>query len=310
MDNSMKYNLDLLKERILDCTKVSDLENIKKILESIKGNTYLVGSGGSLVTSAFASNVLTNKNKCFTNEGDIVDLMSISDTYDNLFISSYSGNNFGVKEALKLKINKYVLTNGKIDDSNIKLINYLTTLPKEKSFISLGATLLPMSILLYYYLDGINFENIINDIFSNIPNYEFEDDSNFQIFSSNNTKTAERYLDSTLVEAGIGRTTIHHKYNYCHGRSTLLKNYRDTIIYLLTNKTELDETLLDAIYNYKQLFILQSNYNDTVIDDFNLTVQAMFLTYNIALKKNINLSKIDYDKKVIKQLYYFKGCMK
>ena len=59
-NNPMNYNFDLLKERILDTLK---LTNINKNLKKIKGNTICIGSGGSKVVATFASLVFNTKNK-------------------------------------------------------------------------------------------------------------------------------------------------------------------------------------------------------------------------------------------------------
>ena len=43
-----------------------------------------------------------------------------------------------------------------------------------------------------------------------------------------------------------------------------------------------------------------------IIDNYNLTLKAMFLSKFLAEKKNIDLSKVDYSP-VVKRLYTFKG---
>lgn len=58
----MEQNFNLLLERVLDTLNKSDLLAIKQQLESIKGNTILVGAGGSSVVSTFASKVLNIPN--------------------------------------------------------------------------------------------------------------------------------------------------------------------------------------------------------------------------------------------------------
>ena len=50
--------------------------------------------------------------------------------------------------------NKYLLSSTRVE--GVTNITYDTSLPKEKSFISLAATLIPMTIMLDYYLEGNN----------------------------------------------------------------------------------------------------------------------------------------------------------
>ena len=58
-NDSMIYNFNLLKERILDTLKLTNLNNK---LQKIKGPTICIGSGGSKVVADFASVVLKHKN--------------------------------------------------------------------------------------------------------------------------------------------------------------------------------------------------------------------------------------------------------
>ena len=55
--------------------------------------------------------------------------------------------------------------------------------------------------------------------------------------------------------------------------------------------------------------MLESNYNNIVLDNFNLTIQAMYLTKKIATLKEIDLSIVNYDKDLCKILYKYKGEM-
>ena len=48
-NNPMIYNFNLLKERVLDTLK---LTNINKKMKEIKGSTICVGSGGSKVVAS------------------------------------------------------------------------------------------------------------------------------------------------------------------------------------------------------------------------------------------------------------------
>ena len=49
-----------------------------------------------------------------------------------------------------------MLSNNSFDDSGVTYLKYSTTIDKERSYISLGATLIPVSILMNYYLGGQN----------------------------------------------------------------------------------------------------------------------------------------------------------
>lgn len=309
-NDPMNYNFEKLKERILNTL---NLTNLNKELKKIKGNTICIGSGGSKVVATFASLVLNTKNNCSVKTMDPRDTLYENLTpYKNLFICSYSGNNHGVDILSPLKIKKHLLTYKEEKKENFINLKCQSSLPKEMSFISLAATLMPMSILLKYYLNT-DITNLINEMFDNIKklNFHIKDTSlPFELLSGNDTLTPQIYLDSTFIESGLNTLTIHSKYDYCHGRSTLAYTKKSNLIYLISNKKELDELLLTNLENrYNDIIILHNNYKDPIINNFYLTLQAMYLSEYLATNKNIDLSIVNYDKELCKQLYKYKGEM-
>lgn len=302
---TMHYNLEVLMERTIDTIKLSDLKRIQDQMAKIKGETFCLGAGGSEVVADFAAKVLNFKNNCVTTVGDAADLCSINlKPYKNVLACSYSGNNYGVEVALNCGLKGYLLTNGELDGNTIR---YFSGFPNERSYVSLGGTLMPMSILLSYYLEQGNIETLITEMFSKIQKFEIETDDNFHIFFDSGTSTIGTFLESTMVEGGLGRPICHGKYSYCHGRSVLLKKYFDSVIYCETKETDLDRTIKDAVHNYRQKIILKSDYNDPVLDNFFLVLQGIYLMAEMASLKGIDLSKIDYDKEAVSKLYRFRG---
>ena len=107
-NDSMKYNFEKLKERVLDTLKLTD---VNKKISKIKGPTICVGSGGSKVVAEFAALVLNTKNNCSVKVMDPRDVLYENlNPYKNLFVCSYSGNNHGVNILSSLKIKKHLLT--------------------------------------------------------------------------------------------------------------------------------------------------------------------------------------------------------
>lgn len=305
-NDSMEYNFKMLKERTLNTFTTS------KLLKKVKGPTICVGSGGSKVVACFASTLLNIKNNCPTKVLEPRDVLYENlSNYKNLFMCSYSGDNHGVDILSKLKIKKYLLTYGDKENESYKKIKCCSSLPKELSFISLAATLMPMTILLSYYEK--NYLTLVNEMFNkaetlsfNIKNIDLE----FDVISGNDTLTPEIYLDSTFVEAGISSITRHSKYDYCHGRTTLPFKEKRNLIYLISQRKELDNLLLDILKEkYDSIIILESNYDDIVINNYYLTLQTMYLTKYIAKQKKLDLSEVIYEKEITKKLYKFKGKM-
>jgi len=309
-NDPMKYNFDILKERVFDTLK---LTNVNKKLKKIKGPTICVGSGGSNVVATFASTILNTKNNCPTKVLEPRDtLYENLENYKNLFVCSYSGTNHGVNILSELNIKKYLLTYGEDTNINFEKLKCNSSIDKEMSFISLAATLMPMSILLSYYLEK-DCSCLIDKLINDAKNQTFDLKSTklpYDVMSGNDTLTAEKYLDSTFAESGLGSLITHKKYDFCHGRSTLAYTEKRNLIYLSSNKKELDDLLLESLKGrYQNIIVLESNYNDIVIDNFNLTIQAMYLTKQLALEKNIDLSMVNYDKNLCKILYKYKGAM-
>ena len=306
MKKNMQENFAMLKERVEDALENTDLEYIRYELSQLAGPTILSGVGGSSVVSEMGKNILESKNHIITINSEPRDFLYHNiDNYKNVIACSYSGNNYGVKLSFANNLTKYLLSNNCLTDNNIKYLQYNTTIPKEKSFISLGATLIPIGILINYYLDGNN--TIILDNIKETK-YDFKPSSNiYEIFSGYDTSTASKYLESTIIESGIGIPIIHDKYSFCHGRSTLGINYDANIIYFNKN-TEFDYMILEELKKYyKTIIIINSKYKDQILDDYQMLIQSMFLTKYIAEYQNKDLSGVDYSPLVEKVYLYNKS---
>lgn len=286
---------------------VNDLDNI---LKSIDKPTLIVGTGGSKVVGEFLSSILETKNKVITKVIDVRDLYHLNlNKYDNIFITSFSGSNWGVKAALSLNKKSYLLSKRKTKIANEVLIHY--DMPKEESFISLLATIVPMSILLSYYL-GENFAIILERLFKSIDEsitLEVKE-AGLNIFTDASLNASTTFLESTLIESGLNIPIIHEKYSYCHGRSTINKDHNKSSIYLNYIESDLDNSLINVIANscYSNITVKRL-FKDSIVNDFYTCLQCMYLLDNMAKENKIDLRKIKYDKEAVKKLYYFKGSM-
>ena len=306
MDKMNMYdNFNLLIDRVLDTLSQTDLNEVKDILESINTPTLVSGVGGSYVVSNYVSKVIANKNNIITKniEPRDINYQDLS-CYENILSVSFSGNNYGVETVFNNNLKHYLLSNNKKE--NVININYKNSIEKEYSFISLAGTLMPMAILLSYYLD--NKIDIINEILSFNIDKEILNSILYEIISGYESNTASLYLDSTLTESGIGIPIVHNKYDFCHGRSTIGK-YNDSYTILLNRCNELDDTIIDCLKDVnKKVYSLDRKYNDDIINDFYLTYMCMQLSKYIAEEKNMDLSIVDYSP-IVKRLYKYKGVM-
>lgn len=304
MKPTMYDNFNMLSNRVQDSLKETNLEETRSILSTIKEPTIVTGVGGSKVVAVFTSKILAQKNGIISIPLEPRDLIYLPITgFTNILACSYSGTNYGVETSFQNNLNKYLLSSTKAE--GVTSIQYQTSLPKEHSFISLAATLIPMTIMLDYYLDGNN--KVEDEILTQTPP-QIEDNHVFEIMSGYDTITAHTYLESTMLEAGLSIPIVHDKYSYCHGRSTTSYHNNHSLIYF-DKGTELDNLMLTELQEYyKKVVVLKSKYSDPIIDDYYLTVQSMFLTKLLAEQSKKDLSRVDYSP-VVKKLYKYNGSM-
>ena len=303
MNKNMKENFEKLNSRIKYSLENSDLERINYELNKISTPTLVSGVGGSSVVSEYTSKILSNKNNIITKNIEPRDILYINEKlYNNIISCSYSGNNYGVEISFLNNLKHYLLSYNKNDDNDIINLNYNID-EKEKSFISLSSTLIPCGILLNYYIDNKDL------IIENTKEYDFNFDTNcdaYEIFTGIESSTISKYLESTMIESGIGVPIIHDKYSYCHGRSTISTTMNNNAIYIKYDN-ELDKLLLEELPKYyKNVIVLDSNNNP--LDEYILLVKSMYLTKYIAENKNKDLSNVEYNP-ITKKLYKYRGNM-
>ena len=259
------------------------------------------GVGGSSVVADYAAKILTAKNKIITRSIEPRDFKYLDvSLYKNVLACSYSGNNYGVELAFLNNLKHYLLASKVNEREDIINLNY-NCFDREKSFISLAATLVPCGILLNYYLGNAK-ERIIDEL----DKYEFKFNTEcdaYEIFSGYDTSTLARYLESTMVEAGIGIPIVHDKYAYCHGRSTFSVVYNNNAIYFDSGR-ELDKLLISEIRKYYREVIVIKNYG--LVSEFFSLAQCMYLTKYIAEAKGKDLSGVEYNP-IVKKLYKYNG---
>lgn len=305
MEKNMKINFEYLKERVVDSLDNTDLEFIRNELSKLNEPTLFSGVGGSSVVSEFGAKVINAKNGIVSVNSESRDFLYRNNVaFRNVVACSYSGNNYGVELSFLKDLEKYLLSNNSFDDKYVTYLKYETTIDKERSFISLGATLIPVSILMDYYLSG-QYSLMLDCIEESPFDFDLESDV-YEIFSGYDTSTASKYLESTMVESGIGIPIVHDKYSYCHGRSTLGINYNGIAIYYNRN-TEFDRMMLEELKKYySRIITIDSKFEDQILDDYQMLVQSMYLTKYISEKKSKDLSKVEYSP-IVKKLYKYKG---
>ena len=57
---------------------------------------------------------------------------------------------------------------------------------------------------------------------------------------------------------------------------------------------------------YSRIIIIDSKFQDQILDDYQMLIQSMYLTKYIAEKKSKDLSKVEYSP-IVKKLYRYSG---
>lgn len=307
MKPTMHDNFRLLEERVLDSLEKTDLERISYHLKKLQTPTITTGVGGSSVVSNYAAKVLNSKNGIIAEHQEPRDMLYKNLAgYDNVLACSYGGKNYGVETSFANTLNKYLLSRNSSTADQVTNLTYDSSLEDEDSFISLAATLMPMSIMLAYYND--NDISVIKEILETAREYQISPDRVYEILTGYDTSTASTYLESTLAEAGLSSPVLHDKYSLCHGRTTLSYHHDNSLIHL-NRDTELDRLYQEEMPQYYNgVITLDGKYKDPIIDDFYLTYQAMLLTKVMAENAGRDLSRMDYSP-AVKKLYRYHGEM-
>lgn len=333
-----QINFSKLEERIMVINDpvLGKFNNVREMLYNLtieNRPTLIMATGGSKVIAYYLQLIIERLG--FT--GMICEVIEPRDyfykankeMFTNLIVISASGNTNGIKEPLtQFKGRKYLVCENK-KMADYEVISWGNNLyQSEKSFVSLATTLGPITLLLDS-VETLNSEigpNEIRRINKKIKELltrsknkidklevNFKDTSFIQIMSGYETKSSSSVLESNLVEAGLSVPIIHDKGSYCHGRSNLLFRYPNSrILYLTHELKDLDYLLMDCINReYSNLSLFDTlDLNENIFwKEYYLMLQMYFLSKRIADDKNVDLTSPEYNPRLVKKMYNFKGEM-
>lgn len=295
--------------------------------------TLIVATGGSKVVAYYLQLIIERLGI----NGAICEVIEPRDyfykvnrnQFSNLIAISTSGNTNGIKDVLDdFNGTKFLITQNN-QECNYQVISWGNEkYETEKSFISVASSLGPITLMLDA-TTSLNLEiksNEIKKINDKIKellirskekidkiSVNFKDISLIQIMSGYETKTSSSVLESNLVETGLASPVMHDKGSFCHGRSNLLFQYpRSYVIYLCHQRRELDNILIELInkeYSNISIFDTEDIKEDYFWKEYYLILQMYFLSNKIADDKNIDLTQPEYNPKLVKKLYNFRGEM-
>lgn len=335
---SEELNFSKLEERIIQINdpylgKYNDIREMLYALTIENKPTLIMATGGSKTIAYYLQLIIERLGItgiiCEVIEPRDYFYKTNREMFSNLIVISASGNTNGISEALlDFKGNKYLISENK-KDANYQIVSWGNECyDKEKSFISLATSLGPMALLLDSTTSlnlelGSNEIKRINDKIKELLarsvektdrlSVDFKDTSLIQIMSGYETKASSNVLESNLVEVGLASPVIHDKGSFCHGRSNLMFQYPNSkMIYLTHGLKELDNLLLDSVNSeYSDVSIFDTNDLDENVfwKEYYLMLQMYFLSKKIADDKKMDLTSPEYNPRLVKKMYKFKGEM-
>jgi len=280
----------------------TDLKEFFKGLDEIEGSLLITGSGGSAIVGTYLAKVLSAKRKMITRFVYPRDLLYMNlNGYKSVLSVSYSGHNIGVDAIFENDLNKYLLTGNK--RGNVRNIVY--KMMDEVSYVSISATIVPLSLIFLYYHNDID---LLKEIISSETAFSSGNNA-FEVMSGYETLTAATLLESSIIESGMATCIVHDKYNYCHGRINITKNNPSDLIFFKMDN-ELDDMLYENLKNhYQNIITIERRYENDLINDFYASLISLKLIRNIAREHHLDISDMDelIDNDI---LYRFNGKMK
>lgn len=296
------------------------MEKMEEVVAALEGPTLLMATGGSKCVAYYLQSILDYRGII----SEVVEPRTMfhkpnMNAYRNLIAISNSGKTNGLEQAFMLFPNqKHLITASDITLDDCNIISYQEAISsKEKSFVSLATSFIPMLMLLKMTQEEVFCnEQLINMLteskeFSKQFKELFSSVSGIEILSGYETTCAASVLESNLVETGVCPVVIHDKGSYCHGRSNLKFNYsQQPMIYLMHEEQELDSMLLEVLTSqYDFIYPVVSKGEQQTMRDYDLALKMAYLSREIASDKEIDLCQPEYNPKVIKKVYSYKGEM-
>ena len=315
IENSF-INFSKLESRLLTVNDpLLGHHDIRNVILSIDTPTLLLATGGSRVVAHFLKHILESNNViCEVIEPRDYFYKKNIKSYNNLIVISCSGKTNGINECLNsFNGNKYLITEEyKENDYNV-LSWSNSNYDKEKSFISLTSSIAPITLLLD--IPNEKVKELLKSSKEKIDSLDvdFKNINLIQIISGYDTNANAYLLESNLIETGVLSVVIHDKGSFCHGRSNLLFNYPNSkVIYLVHDYKELDNLIINLIKKeYNNILVFGTNdLNDSIlVKEYYLMLQMYYLSNKIASDKGIDITMPEYNPRLVKKLYNYKGEM-
>jgi|GEM_PF-1096466 len=313
-------NTNHLLERTLRALESEAKDRLQLVLSSLHGQILMIGTGGSFAAAVFASKCVTQYHPeatayaCYPRDVFIRGLNKIT----AVILFSYSGKtkdiksvyDFCQKEGVRVYIiTKYVSesTDNLYHNENIISYNASKSNTKERGFISMAGTLIPMCLFgeIYFKCAHNDFRAYLKECFERRSNelstvHPLQKlphrNLNIDIFSGADTSCSAIDLESKFIESGLARVTIHEKKDFSHGRFSIIEKYPPDIIVLLDN---IRGAYSDKLFQYLRkrdtlnIYRLVSNHGN-IWGDLDLVIASNFFSKYLSNILDYDMARPDY----------------
>jgi fructoselysine-6-P-deglycase FrlB-like protein len=324
----MDYNLDKLYERISDAHQLGAYSRLESVLNKISGNILVVGTGGSYVVANYAKKVIESKTDCLAICHRPRDaFFERLDRIDHVFAFTYSGSTPEIVKLVK-ECKKYPNINSinivtRAEEKTIRkkyelqsndcVISYLSDTPKERSYISIAATMIPITLFARYEcgIDKKEFLGFIEKLIKKEETRVYSDNdfnkTGINVVYGYESVASAILLESNLIEAGITHVVVHEKKDFGHGRVSILDKSKNVVYLISGQKDRYDNTLIKYLNLYNDINVaFMKSRQFGLLGELELLVKTMYFSRNLARAAGVDLSRIAYLKE-IKKIYSYNG---
>lgn len=313
-------NANNLLDRTLRALESDAKQRLKDVLCTVHNQILMVGTGGSYVAANFTAKIINKYHNdayaipCKPRDVVVNGLRKV----DAVFLFSYSGKTKDIQIVYELckknKIPVYIITKldpkiskGLFDERSVISYNSSKTNSKERGFLSMAGTLIPMCLFaeLFFDNDTISFRDFLRfcfekriiefskeQYFFRLPNQKICID----IFSGADTSSAAIDLESKFIESGLGRVVIHEKKDFSHGRFNIIEKFSPDLIIFLQNETGAYSNKLFQYLERRENLYIYSLKSDcgNIWGDLDLVVASQFLLKYISKASDYDMATPDY----------------
>ena len=313
-------NANNLLDRTFRALESNACQRLWQVLNTLSGLLLMVGTGGSYAAAEFASKCINefhpNAVACSYHPRDlfVLGLKKVK----AVFLFSYSGKTSDIQMVYNLcksnGIPAYLITkydydehDTLYDEESIISYNVSKSRSKERGFISMAGTLIPMCIFgeIYYKNNFWNFKEFLNncfeqrriefantDVFANLPKRNILID----LFSGADTKCAAIDLESKFIESGLARVIVHEKKDFSHGRFNIIEEFRPDMIIILEGMRGAYTEKLNQYFSkreYTNILRIVSDYG-YIWGDLDLLIASEFLSKHLSVALDYDMARPNY----------------